>query len=154
VLVDYAHTDDALLNVLRAVRQTLEPGGRIITVFGCGGDRDRTKRPRMAAVACAHADAVIVTSDNPRTEDPGAIVRDILAGVPTGSGAEVESRLDRAEAIARAVQLAKPGDAVVVAGKGHEDYQIVGTERRPFDDRVVARAALAARRGALVGAPV
>ena len=152
VLVDYAHTDDALLNVLRAVRQTLEPGGRVITVFGCGGDRDRTKRPRMAAVACANSDAVIVTSDNPRTEDPAAIVRDILAGVPGAGGADVESVLDRADAIARAVQLAKPGDAVIVAGKGHEDYQIVGTERRPFDDRVVARAALAARRGALVGA--
>ena len=152
VLVDYAHTDDALLNVLRAVRQTLEPGGRIITVFGCGGDRDRTKRPRMAAVACAHSDVVIVTSDNPRTEDPAAIVADIVAGVPAKGGAEVESVLDRADAIARAVQRAKPGDAVIVAGKGHEDYQIVGTERRPFDDRVVARAALAARRGALVGA--
>lgn len=151
VLVDYAHTDDALLNVLRAVRQTLEPGGRIVTLFGCGGDRDRTKRPRMAAVACANSDAVIVTSDNPRTEDPAAIVRDILAGVPEACCADVESVLDREAAIARAVQLAKPGDAVIVAGKGHEDYQIVGTERRPFDDRVVARAALAARRGALVG---
>ena len=153
VLVDYAHTDDALLNVLRAVRQTLEPGGRIITVFGCGGDRDRTKRPRMAAVACANSDAVIVTSDNPRTEDPSSIVSDILAGVPEACGTDVESVLDRAAAISRAVQLARPGDAVIVAGKGHEDYQIVGTERRPFDDRVVARAALAARRGALVGAP-
>jgi UDP-N-acetylmuramoyl-L-alanyl-D-glutamate--2,6-diaminopimelate ligase len=152
VLVDYAHTDDALLNVLRALRQTLEPGGRIISVFGCGGDRDRTKRPRMAAIACAHSDAVIVTSDNPRTEDPAAIVRDILSGVPEACGAEVETLLDRAEAIARAIQVAKPGDAVIIAGKGHEDYQIVGTERRPFDDRVVARAALAARRAALVGA--
>jgi len=152
VLVDYAHTDDALLNVLRAVRQTLEPGARIISVFGCGGDRDRTKRPRMAAVACAHSDRVIVTSDNPRTEDPAAIVADILAGVPAGCAAEVDSVLDRAEAIARAVHAARPGDAVVVAGKGHEDYQVVGTERRPFDDRVVARAALAARRSALVGA--
>jgi len=152
VLVDYAHTDDALLNVLRAVRQTLEPGGRIISVFGCGGDRDRTKRPRMAAVACAHSDRVIVTSDNPRTEDPSAIVADILTGVPEGCAAEVESVLDRADAITRAVHAARPGDAVLIAGKGHEDYQIVGTERRPFDDRVVARAALAARRSALVGA--
>ena len=152
VLVDYAHTDDALLNVLRAVRQTLEPGGRIISVFGCGGDRDRTKRPRMAAVACAHSDRVIVTSDNPRTEDPSTIVADILTGVPEGCAAEVESVLDRADAIARAVHAARPGDAVLIAGKGHEDYQIVGTERRPFDDRVVARAALAARRSALVGA--
>jgi UDP-N-acetylmuramoyl-L-alanyl-D-glutamate--2,6-diaminopimelate ligase len=152
VLVDYAHTDDALLNVLRAVRETLEPGGRIITVFGCGGDRDRTKRPRMAAVACAHSDAVIVTSDNPRTEDPHAILRDILVGVPAGCDAAVEPVVDRAAAISRAVEMAKSGDAVIIAGKGHEDYQIVGTDRHPFDDRVVARAAIAARRSSPVGA--
>ena len=150
VLVDYAHTDDALLNVLKALRPTLEPGARLVTVFGCGGDRDRTKRPRMAAVACAHSDHVIITSDNPRTEDPDAIIGDIAAGVPSGCAANVERIADRAEAIGRAVAGAGRGDVVLIAGKGHEDYQIVGTERRPFDDRIVARTALERRRASQV----
>jgi UDP-N-acetylmuramoyl-L-alanyl-D-glutamate--2,6-diaminopimelate ligase len=147
VLVDYAHTDDALLNVLTALRPVLPAGGRLFVVFGCGGDRDRTKRPRMAAVACAHADQVVVTSDNPRTEDPNAIVADILAGVPTALRDAVHVEVDRAAAIQWAVAAARPGDIVLIAGKGHEDYQIIGTEKRSFDDALVARGAIDARRG-------
>jgi len=152
VLVDYAHTDDALLNVLTALRPLVGPGGRLVTVFGCGGDRDRTKRPRMMRVACAHSDRVIVTSDNPRTENPDAIIDEVLTGQPTGaSGAatattksapEVIRQVDRAQAIALAVADARPGDIVLIAGKGHEDYQIIGTQTRPFDDRIEARSAL------------
>jgi len=142
VLVDYAHTDDALLNVLTALRPLLGEGGRLITVFGCGGDRDRTKRPRMMGIACAHADRVIVTSDNPRTEDPEAIIDEVMSGRPVEGGASVSRQADRARAIEQAVTEARPGDIVLVAGKGHEDYQIVGTEKRPFDDRLVAAAAL------------
>jgi UDP-N-acetylmuramoyl-L-alanyl-D-glutamate--2,6-diaminopimelate ligase len=144
VLVDYAHTDDALLNVLRALRPALPAGGRLIVVFGCGGDRDRSKRPRMAAVACEHADVSIITSDNPRTEDPASIVDEVAAGVPPASRGAVMKIVDRREAIMHAVSIARPGDAVLIAGKGHEDYQIVGTVKRPFDDRVVAREALRA----------
>ncbi|MCE9620243.1 MAG: UDP-N-acetylmuramoyl-L-alanyl-D-glutamate--2,6-diaminopimelate ligase [Planctomycetes bacterium] len=144
VLVDYAHTDDALLNVLRALRPALPTGGRLIAVFGCGGDRDKSKRPRMAAVACEHADLAIITSDNPRTEDPASIVEEVAAGVPAASRGSVMKMVDRREAIMHAVSLARPGDAVLIAGKGHENYQIVGTVKRPFDDRVVAREALGA----------
>ncbi len=150
VLVDYAHTDDALLNVLTSLRPVVPVGGALRVVFGCGGDRDRTKRPRMAAVACDHADQVIVTSDNPRTEDPHAIVEDILKGVPAASKGKVHVEVDRAAAIAWAVDQAAPGDIVLIAGKGHEDYQIVGTEKRSFDDRLVARDAMM-RRKLLVG---
>ena len=142
VMVDYAHTDDALLNVLRAVRPALPQGGRLIVVFGCGGDRDRTKRPRMARVACEFADAIVITSDNPRTEDPEAIIAEIGTGVPPHRADRVTCVTDRREAIHHAVQMARPGDAVVIAGEGHEDYQIVGTVKRPFDDRLVAREAL------------
>jgi UDP-N-acetylmuramoyl-L-alanyl-D-glutamate--2,6-diaminopimelate ligase len=146
VLVDYAHTDDALLNVLTALGPLVGRGGRLIVVFGCGGDRDRTKRPRMMRVACEHADCVIVTSDNPRTEDPDAIIAEVMAGRPGSARAAVlECEVDRERAIARAVQGARPGDIVLIAGKGHEDYQIIGEVKRPFDDRVVARRALAAR---------
>ena len=144
VMVDYAHTDDAMMNVLRAVRPALPKGGRLIVVFGCGGDRDRTKRPRMALVACEFADQIVITSDNPRTEDPTAIVREVEAGVPPHRADRVTTVVDRREAIHHAVQMARPGDAVVIAGKGHEDYQIIGTVKRPFDDRVVAREALQA----------
>ena len=143
-MVDYAHTDDAMMNVLRAVRPALPQGGRLIVVFGCGGDRDRTKRPRMALVACEFADQIVITSDNPRTEDPTAIVREVEAGVPPHRADRVTTVVDRREAIHHAVQMARPGDAVVIAGKGHEDYQIIGTVKRPFDDRVVAREALQA----------
>lgn len=150
VLVDYAHTDDALLNVLTALRPLVGPGGRLVTVFGCGGDRDRTKRPRMMRVACERSDRVVVTSDNPRTEDPEAIIDEVMAGRPDGGGAAVVRQADRARAIRTAVGEARPGDIVLVAGKGHEDYQIIGTERAPFDDRAVAREALG--RGAMPAA--
>jgi UDP-N-acetylmuramoyl-L-alanyl-D-glutamate--2,6-diaminopimelate ligase len=148
VIVDYAHTDDALRNILEAVRPLAT--GRLVTVFGCGGDRDRTKRPRMGAVAARLSDAVIVTSDNPRSEDPGRIIDDIERGVtdaPERSVAWVRE-VDRRAAIERAVQTARPADVVVIAGKGHEQYQIIGAETLPFDDVSVARAALAGRRAA------
>ena len=142
VLVDYAHTDDALRNVLDAVRPLVPEAGRLTVLFGCGGDRDRTKRPRMAAVACAGADKIMVTSDNPRTEDPEGIVDDVLAGVPAEARSRVEHEVDRALAIDRVIEEAIPGEVIVIAGKGHEDYQIIGTTRRDFDDRVQARSAL------------
>lgn len=138
VLVDYAHSDDALANVLPAVRELTR--GEVWVVFGAGGDRDRTKRPKMGAVAAAHADWVVVTSDNPRTEDPATIADEILRGVP--AGARVHLELDREAAIRWALENAAPGDAVLLAGKGHETYQEVHGVRRPFDDRAVARAAL------------
>ncbi len=137
VVVDYAHTDDALENALRAVRDVAR--GMVILVFGCGGDRDRSKRPRMGAVASRYADRVFLTNDNPRTEDPRRIADEVLAGLG-GRPATIE--LDRAAAIRAAVASARPGDAVVIAGKGHETYQEVGTRRLPFDDFVAARAAL------------
>ena len=134
--VDYAHTPDALLNVLRTLRQ-LEPA-RIITVFGCGGDRDRSKRPLMAAAAEQLSDLVILTSDNPRSEDPMAIIGETQKGF---RGSNHESYLDRESAIRRAVEIAGPGDILLVAGKGHEDYQETATGRHPFDDvRVTSRA--------------
>lgn len=145
VYVDYAHTDDALENVLQSVRPLLPDGGRLRVVFGCGGDRDRTKRPRMAQVTCRYADAIIITSDNPRTEDPQAIVDEVAAGVPQARRDDVQCIVDRREAILAVVREAQPGDIVLIAGKGHEDYQIIGTEKRSFDDRVEARHALAAR---------
>lgn len=142
IIVDYAHTPDALTQLLRSVR-ALQPQ-RIIAVFGCGGDRDRTKRPKMAAAVAADADLAVVTSDNPRTEDPHAILQDVVAGIPAGFPHEVVA--DRPEAIARAVALAQPGDIVVIAGKGHEDYQIIGHTKYPMDDRDLVRAGLEARR--------
>jgi UDP-N-acetylmuramoyl-L-alanyl-D-glutamate--2,6-diaminopimelate ligase len=147
VLVDYAHSDDALANVLRALRPTVPDGGRLRVVFGCGGDRDRTKRPRMAKVACEGADEVIVTSDNPRTEDPSAIIAEIMTGVPDSARGRVAVELDRSRAIAHAVTSAREGDIILIAGKGHEDYQIIGTEKRSFDDRREAEAALRLRGG-------
>jgi UDP-N-acetylmuramoyl-L-alanyl-D-glutamate--2,6-diaminopimelate ligase len=143
VLVDYAHTDDALRNALEAAR-SLRPK-RIITVFGCGGDRDPLKRPLMGSVAAELSDQVVVTSDNPRTEDPKTIIEQILAGIEKVPGGRKRTLVipDRKEAIEEAVKRARPGDLVLIAGKGHETYQIVGTERRPFDDRQVARQALA-----------
>jgi UDP-N-acetylmuramoyl-L-alanyl-D-glutamate--2,6-diaminopimelate ligase len=134
VIVDYAHTDDALAKLLASVRE-LAPR-RVITVFGCGGNRDKTKRPIMGESASRLSDRVIVTSDTPRNEDPGVIIRDICAGI-TGTNFEVEP--DREEAIRKAVYMAGEGDMLVVAGKGHEDYQIIGKERRHFDDREVVR---------------
>lgn len=139
VLVDYAHTHDALANVLSALRPFTR--GKLIAVFGCGGDRDRTKRPKMAAVACRLADRVFVTSDNPRTEDPNAIIREILTGVPPETQ-DVHVEPDRGAAIAAAIAQASPDDVVLIAGKGHEDYQIIGTTKRHFDDREEAAKAL------------
>jgi UDP-N-acetylmuramoyl-L-alanyl-D-glutamate--2,6-diaminopimelate ligase len=142
VLVDYAHTPDSLDNVLRAARDLT--GGRVIVVFGAGGDRDRGKRPLMGEIAARLADAVVVTSDNPRSEDPEAIIAEILAGAGPG----VETEVDRRAAIARAVGLARAGDVVVVAGKGHEQGQeFAGGRKLPFDDVAVVREAL---RGASV----
>ena len=141
VLVDYAHTPDSLENVLRAARELTE--GRVIVVFGAGGDRDRGKRPLMGAIAARLADVALVTSDNPRSEDPEAIIAAILAGA-TGP-ATVESDPDRRASIARAVALAEPGDVVVIAGKGHERGQeFAGGRKAPFDDVAVAREALRA----------
>jgi UDP-N-acetylmuramoyl-L-alanyl-D-glutamate--2,6-diaminopimelate ligase len=141
VLVDYAHTPDGLENALAACRPFTT--GRLICVFGCGGDRDRSKRPQMGAIAARLADVVVVTSDNPRTEDPARILEDVVAGIPAGTGARVEP--DRAAAIALAIAQAGADDLVLIAGKGHEDYQILGTEKVHFDDREEARRCLAAR---------
>jgi len=137
VIVDYAHTDDALKNLLETVRE-LKPR-RLITVFGCGGDRDRTKRPLMGAVASRLSDVVVVTSDNPRSEPPEAILEEIQRGMNGSRRGERHMIVDRREAIARALEMAGPGDAVVIAGKGHETYQVLRDRTVPFDDRQVAR---------------
>ena len=139
MFVDYAHTACALSRVLASLKEVVkETGGRRIVVFGCGGDRDRSKRPAMGTVACDGADVVVLTSDNPRTEDPHAIISDVLEGIPHGrSGFTVE--VDRARAIRHALTEARAGDVVLIAGKGHEDYQIIGSRKIPFDDRDVAR---------------
>ena len=145
VLVDYAHTPDALQRAIAAVREGTP--GRVITVFGAGGDRDRGKRPLMARAAVQGSDLVIVTSDNPRTEDPEQILDDVFKGVPRrpGSVQNVLRLADRAQAIQRAVKLARQGDTVLIAGKGHEDYQILGTQKVPFSDLREARQAIRAR---------
>ena len=152
VLVDYAHTDDALKNVLETVRPMAQ--GRLITVFGCGGERDRSKRPLMGAVAARLSDLVVLTSDNPRSEDPGEIIEDIKRGiVPPGDRPAMHQGqvlppipvtpllaiVDRAAAIERAVREAQPGDTVLIAGKGHEKYQVIGDKSLPFDDVEVAQ---------------
>lgn len=137
VIVDYAHTPDGLENVVRTAKSFTK--GRLFTVFGCGGDRDRTKRPLMGEVASRGSDFLIVTSDNPRTEDPDQIIKEILTGV---AGVEHVALADRREAIWSACRQAKPGDTILIAGKGHETYQIFGKEVHPFDDREVAREAL------------
>ncbi|MFM9104289.1 MAG: Mur ligase family protein, partial [Cyanobium sp.] len=144
VLVDSAHTPDGLDNALQACRPFTR--GRLICVFGCGGDRDRSKRPQMGAIAARLADAVVVTSDNPRTEDPQRILDDVLAGIPAGTALQVEA--DRASAIASAIAEAGPDDLVLIAGKGHEDYQILGTKKVHFDDREEAEMALRRRTAA------
>jgi len=141
VLVDYAHTPDALERVLLAARPLAGAGGAIAVVYGCGGDRDRAKRPLMGAAAAAFADRAYLTSDNPRSEDPAGIIAEILAGVPADRPPVVEP--DRRRAIARAIEDARAGDVVIIAGKGHESGQIVGDRILPFDDRSVAREALA-----------
>jgi UDP-N-acetylmuramoyl-L-alanyl-D-glutamate--2,6-diaminopimelate ligase len=145
VLVDYAHTPDALQNVGKALRDLTK--GRLITVFGCGGDRDRAKRPLMAKAAQQYADVVVLTSDNPRTEDPQQILDDAAAGFDAASNQETHTTMDRAEAIRFAINLASDNDTVLIAGKGHEDYQILGTEKLHFDDREHAAAALKEKSG-------
>jgi UDP-N-acetylmuramoyl-L-alanyl-D-glutamate--2,6-diaminopimelate ligase len=151
VVVDYAHTPDALAQVLRALRPLAAArGGRLWCVFGCGGNRDATKRPLMGGIAAAAADRVIVTSDNPRFEDPQAIVEQVLAGA--AGAAHVAGLVDRRAAVAQALAEAGPHDVVLLAGKGHEDYQIVGAEHLPFSDLVEAEAALRARAVAGVAA--
>jgi UDP-N-acetylmuramoyl-L-alanyl-D-glutamate--2,6-diaminopimelate ligase len=160
VFVDYAHTPDALERVMAALRPIVPPGRRLIVVFGCGGDRDRTKRPLMGHAVARDAELAIVTSDNPRTEEPQSILDMILEGVrrepacpPLVPEAETLATarrghvalVDRREAIRLAVAAARPGDVVVIAGKGHEDYQILGKTKVHFDDREEARAALSSR---------
>ena len=146
VLVDYAHTPDSLENVLMAARQITAPGSGLICVFGCGGDRDRDKRPLMGEIAARLADVAIVTSDNPRSEDPLAIIEEIRDGMAASNGtAQIETEPDRRAAIARALALAAAGDTVVIAGKGHEQGQEFEHGRKnPFDDREVAREELLA----------
>ena len=153
ILVDYAHTPDAVEKLLRTIRPLA--GGRLITVFGCGGDRDRSKRPLMAKAVADCSDRAIATSDNPRTEDPLAILCDVeegLGDLRRVDGSELDRTersyalvVDRREAIGLALGIAQPEDTVVLAGKGHEDYQIIGRERLPFDDRVEALRALGRR---------
>jgi len=148
VVVDYAHTDDALRNLLETARPLAR--GRLITVFGCGGDRDRTKRPLMGAVAGRLSDLIVITSDNPRSEDPARIIEEIQRGITSDTRRDSEQRLmaivDRRDAIAKAIELAHPGDLVLIAGKGHEKYQVIGDRVQPFDDVAVAREALTRRR--------
>jgi UDP-N-acetylmuramoyl-L-alanyl-D-glutamate--2,6-diaminopimelate ligase len=149
VVVDYAHTDDALRNLLETARP-LSPK-RLVTVFGCGGDRDRTKRSLMGMVAERLSDVVVITSDNPRSEDPQRIIDEIKRGIPassqsTGRAPDIRTIVDRREAIEQAVELSQPGDVVLIAGKGHEKYQQIGDRVLPFDDVEIARTALARRR--------
>ena len=148
VFVDYAHTPDALENVLVAiqrVRENLKSNARIWTIFGCGGDRDKGKRPLMAQMALRYSDQVIVTSDNPRTEEPQAIIQDILEGVPAAEKSKVQVHMDRKQAIQETLSQAKEGDVVLIAGKGHEDYQIIGTQKLPFSDVLIAQEVLGVR---------
>lgn len=150
VIVDYAHSPDSLENVLATARELA--AGRLIVVFGCGGDRDRGKRPVMGRIAAERADEVVVTSDNPRSEDPSAIIAEIVAGFPAGRAGNRRVVADRASAIRETIDRAAPGDVIVIAGKGHETYQVLGSKTIHLDDREVAREALAAR-GYGVGGP-
>jgi UDP-N-acetylmuramoyl-L-alanyl-D-glutamate--2,6-diaminopimelate ligase len=147
VIVDYAHTEDGLRNVLQVAREICK--GRIIVVFGCGGDRDKTKRPKMGATAAELGDYCIVTSDNPRTESPERILLDIEVGLQHAGKKRGDDYIvvqDRREAIQRAIEMAREGDLVMLAGKGHEDYQIIGKTKHHFDDRETARNILEAIR--------
>jgi UDP-N-acetylmuramoyl-L-alanyl-D-glutamate--2,6-diaminopimelate ligase len=144
VLIDYAHTDDALKNVLTTLKPLCK--GRLIVVFGCGGDRDRTKRPRMAKVAEQLADFVIVTSDNPRTEKPQAIIDEIIAGFENPGSEKITVETDRKKTINLAIKSAGKNDIVLIAGKGHENYQIIGKQKFPFSDKTIARECLTKRK--------
>jgi UDP-N-acetylmuramoyl-L-alanyl-D-glutamate--2,6-diaminopimelate ligase len=147
VLVDYSHTPDSLENALIAARGIT--AGRVLVVFGCGGDRDAGKRPLMGAIGTRLADRAYITSDNPRTEDPQLIIDQILAGVPREYGAHVVVEADRRQAITLALAEATSGDVVLIAGKGHVQGQIIGDRRIPFDDRAVAEEILRGRNGAV-----
>jgi UDP-N-acetylmuramoyl-L-alanyl-D-glutamate--2,6-diaminopimelate ligase len=136
-IVDYAHTPDALENVLATIKKLRKGHEQVITVVGCGGDRDKTKRPIMAQVACELSDRVILTSDNPRTEDPQVILQDMEAGLNSAAKRKYISIVDRKEAIKTAVSLAGPEDIILVAGKGHEKYQDIKGVKHPFDDKAV-----------------
>ncbi len=144
VVVDYAHTPDGLASVLESARHQVGPGGALVAVFGCGGQRDRAKRPEMGAVAARYADRVVVTSDNPRHEDPAAIIDEILAGIASSDRDCVDAVIDRRMAIVDAIASAQAGDVVVIAGKGHERIQEIGDDVFEFDDRSVAATALEA----------
>lgn len=135
-IVDYAHTPDALENVLKTIRLTAK-GREVICVFGCGGNRDKSKRPEMGVIAAKYADKVIVTSDNPRFEDPDAIINDIRNGLNNAEKAKSLFITDRREAIRTAIMMAPKGAVVLVAGKGHENYQIIGGEKHHFDDKEI-----------------
>ena len=139
-MIDYAHSPDGLQNVLSSLREIAKR--RIITVFGCGGDRDRTKRPKMGKIVGELADVAVVTSDNPRTEEPEAIIRDMLEGM-NGSRARVKVITNRTEAIRYALSIAKADDLVLLAGKGHETYQILGTQKVHYDEREIVAQILA-----------
>ena len=136
VFVDFAYTDESLRRAYEVVERFKQ--GRVITVFGCGGERDRTKRPLMGRTACTHSDWVFLTNDNPRREDPRQIFDDILQGMQGCTNYTLQP--DRAQAIRSALETARPQDIVIIAGKGHEDYQIIGTEKRHFSDQETARA--------------
>ena len=138
-IVDYAHTPDALLNVLTTIKKLRQGREKIITVVGCGGDRDKTKRPIMAEVACEHSDKVVFTSDNPRSEDPQQILQDMEKGLNTAAKRKCVSILDRKEAIKTAVKFAEAQDILLIAGKGHEKYQEIKGVKYPFDDKVVLK---------------
>jgi len=143
--VDYAHTDDALRNLTAIAREFAKrngASGRVITLFGCGGDRDRTKRPLMGEAAAQGSDFVVLTSDNPRSEDPLKIIEDVLPGLQAGGGSRYAVEPDRRQAIALALSEAKPGDVLLIAGKGHEKFQITREGTFPFDDVQMARQTL------------
>ena len=133
-IVDYAHTPDALKNVLETINEIRSGNEKVITVIGCGGDRDKTKRPKMASIACKGSDKVILTSDNPRSENPDQIIKDMQAGVDVSDIKKTFSITDRKEAIKTAVAFAEPKDIILVAGKGHETYQIINNEVLDFND--------------------
>jgi UDP-N-acetylmuramoyl-L-alanyl-D-glutamate--2,6-diaminopimelate ligase len=146
VLVDYAHTPDAIEKALQALQPLARArGGRLVCVFGCGGNRDASKRPLMGAVAEREADVIVLTSDNPRLEDPAAILAEIVAGLSRPADAQIQP--DRTMAIAQTIASARPGDVLLLAGKGHEDYQDMGGVKRPFSDLAAARGALRQRVG-------